>query len=117
MPTLFAMMLASLALPIAPAQDGGFILANETGREIRIVELTPAEAGAWERPRDPRAVTPIPPGARATIAFVPPRNRCRFDLRTTFADNRTAVFSGIDLCNQPDITLRIANGIPRHRAD
>lgn len=122
MRTTLTMMAAALLLATpALAEPWDFILTNDTGRVIKSVELSPAGAGAWEAHSfdtdDPGRSPRIAVGGRRTIQFDKAEDMCRYDLRATFADDSVAIFAGINVCDNPYVTIRYANGTPSFTGD
>lgn len=119
--TLIAMAAALVFAAPALAEPWDFILTNDTGRVIKTIELSPAGAGSWEANRfdaeDPARSATIAAGARRTIKFDKAEDQCRYDMRATFADDSVAVFAGINVCENPYVTIRYANGTPSFTGD
>lgn len=113
----FATGLAAFALAATPAlaEDWDFVLTNGSGKPIRTLELAPAGSSDW-KPQilDPemKRDTTIKANARTTIRFDKAANQCRYDLRATFEDGTTQVWSGANICENSYVTLKLANGKP-----
>lgn len=102
-----------LAAP-AQAEDWDFILINDSGKEIKGVELTPSGGTEWQKEvvdaeRKKEALTH---GKRTTVHFDKGASQCRYDVRATFADETTTVWTGINVCDNAFVTLRYRNGAP-----
>lgn len=107
--------LGALMLVAGPAfaEDWDFVLTNGSGKPIKTLELAPAGSTDWkpqtldpEQKRDPV----IKANARTTIRFDKAANQCRYDLRGTFEDGTTQVWSGANICENSYITLKLAGG-------
>jgi len=96
-----------IAVP-ALADDWDFVLTNSTGKEIKTVELAPAGTTTWQ----PNKVEPdqkaksFTAGMRTTIHFDKGAKECKWDLKVTFADATTAVWSNVNVCDNSFVTLR-----------
>ncbi|WP_447727931.1 hypothetical protein [Sphingomonas koreensis] len=103
-----------VATPVL-AEDWDFILTNASGKPIKTIELAPSGTADWK----PQTVDPetkrdpvIKPSARTTIHFDKAANQCRYDLRATFEDTTTQVWSSVNICDNSYITLKLAGGKP-----
>lgn len=109
----YLIALAALSLTAMPAlaEDWDFVLINESGKPIKTIELSPAGAATWA-PRtldaDEKSDPVVKPKARTTVRFDKPASQCRYDLRATFADDTTQVWSGANICDNSYITLKLA---------
>jgi hypothetical protein len=105
-------MLGFAAPAWADAWD--FILTNGTGKEIRKVELSPAGAGQWQANQVDEAEKPKPlkPAGRTTIHFDKSGAQCKWELKATFADDSSAVFPAVNLCDASFVTIKYVNGSP-----
>lgn len=105
-------MLGMSSPAFADAWD--FILTNSTSKVITLVELSPTGANQWQK----NAVDPqekaknIIAGARTTIHFDRAAAQCKWDLKATFADATSAIWSNINLCDASFVTLKYANNSP-----
>ena len=107
-----AIAMVGLASP-AFAEAWDLLVTNNTGKEIKLIEVSPAGAGKWqpnkveadEKPRNIKTAT------RATIHFDKDAT-CKWDLKATFTDDSNAVWSNINMCDVSSLTLRYANGAP-----
>ncbi len=104
---------AAIFLLAAPAfaEDWDFILTNNTGKQVKTVELSPAGAADWK----PNIVDPemkreggIATGGRATVHFDKAADKCRYDVKLTFADDTVEVWTSINVCDNSYVTLRYA---------
>jgi hypothetical protein len=110
-----ALMIAAPAL----AEDWDFVLINNAGKSIKTVEISPGGAGTWVANKtDPEmkreALTKV--GGRTTVHF-DKGSGCKYDLRATFEDGSTAVWSGVNVCNNSYITIRYSGGTPSFTAN
>ena len=106
-----ALFIASPAL----AEDWDFMLTNSTGKSIKTVELAAAGTGDWKPQTEEEGVKREPvikPGARTTIRFDRPSSQCRYDLRATFEDASTMVFTNANVCDNSYLTLKLTGGKP-----
>lgn len=107
--------LAACALVAAPAlaEDWDFMLTNQSGKPIKLIELAPAGTAGW-KPQTADAETKREPviksNARTTIRFDKAADQCRYDLRATFEDGTTQVWSGANVCDNSYITLKLSGG-------
>jgi hypothetical protein len=109
-----AMMFAAPAL----AEDWDFVLVNNTGKPIKAVEISPGGAGTWIANKvDPEmkreSVTAA--GKRMTVHFDKGAG-CKYDIKATFADDTSAIWSGINVCDNAYVTVNYANGTPTYKA-
>jgi hypothetical protein len=92
-------MLLCIAAP-AVADDWDFVLNNKTGKTIKMVELAPSGGEAWAKEQtDEDRPSTIKPGASFTIHFTKDAKACKFDVRLTYSDDSTAVFPGLNVCD------------------
>ena len=107
-----ALMLAAPAL----AETWDFVLTNSTAREIKTIEVSVAGAGKWlpnEIDSDVKKSSTIKPAGRTTIHFEKAETTCRYDIRATFVDDTTAVWTGFNVCDNSFIVLKTsAAGAP-----
>ena len=109
--------LAAAILVTAPAlaEDWGFMLTNASGKPIKTIELAPTGTTDFK----PQTVDPemrrdpvIKVGAKTTVRFDKASNQCRYDLKATFEDGTSIVWTAANICDNSYITLRLANGKP-----
>jgi len=110
---LFALAAALVVAAPASAEDWDFMLTNGSGKPIKTIELAPAGTPDFK----PQTVDPetrreavIKPGAKTTVRFDKAASQCRFDLKATFEDGTTQVWSGANVCDNSYITIKLANG-------
>lgn len=102
-----AALALSVAVPaLADAWD--FILINNTGKPIASVEVSPTGAEKWQPNKvdeDLKREGDTKPGARITVHFEKDAS-CKYDVKATFSDKTTSVWSGINVCDNSYITLK-----------
>ena len=110
---VIALAAAMVAAAPAIAEDWDFMLTNGSGKPIKTIELAPSGTTDWK----PQTVDPetrrdpvIKAGAKTTIRFDKAASQCRYDLKATFEDGTTQVWSGANICDNSYITLRLAAG-------
>jgi hypothetical protein len=103
---------ALLAASPAFAEDWDFVLTNSTGKGIKTFEISPAGANKWQANKvDPemKREPEVKNGGRTTIHFDKEGSQCKYDLKATFGDGGTAVWSGINICDAAYVTIKYAN--------
>ncbi len=91
-----------------------FILVNNSGKEITLVEVSPAGANTWQKNNvdaDTKGHN-IKGGERSTIHFDKPGSQCKYDIKATFTDSTTAVFPNINMCDSAFVTIRFNGTTP-----
>lgn len=90
------------------AEAWDFVLINNSGKEITLVELSPAGAGTWAASTlyEDSKPKPIKAAARSTIHFDKAAAQCKYDIRATFSDKSTAVFPNMNMCDLAFVTVR-----------
>ncbi len=108
-----AAALLGLAAP-AYADAWDFILINSTGKEITMIELSPAGANQWQKNKLDEDEKPknIKIGGRNTIHFDRPDAQCKWEIKATFVDNSSTVFPALNLCDDSFVTIRFAGTNP-----
>jgi hypothetical protein len=115
-----AMTIAAAMISAAPAlaEDWDIVLVNNTGKPIKSIEISAGGAGTWIAnkvdPEVKRAGT-TGVGKRMTVHF-DKGTGCKYDVKATFADDSSAVWSGINVCDNAYVTINYANGMPTYRA-
>jgi hypothetical protein len=113
----YMLAIATVAFTATPAlaEDWDFMLTNQSGKPIKAIELAPAGTVDW-KPQTVDAETKresvVKTGARTTVRFDKPENQCRYDLKTTFEDGTSLVWSGANICANSYVTLKLAGGKP-----
>lgn len=107
---------ATFAVP-ALAEDWDFVLANNTGKPIKGIDISAAGAGTWVANKvEPEAKkSETKAGGRMTVHF-DKGSGCKYDVKATFADETSAIWSGINVCDNAYVTLNYANGAPTFKA-
>lgn len=107
--------LGGLMLVASPvlAEDWDFILTNASGKPIKTLDLAPSGTTDW-KPQTVDAETKqaavIKANARTTVRFDKAAKQCRYDIKATFEDTTTQVWTAINVCDNSYITLKLANG-------
>jgi hypothetical protein len=110
---------ALVAASPALAEDWDFVLVNSTGKLVDAIEIAPAASDKWAANKvdsEAKKPTSVKPGARTTVHF-DKGSGCKYDLRVTFDDKTSAVWSGINLCDNSYVTIKYAGGKPTFTAN
>jgi hypothetical protein len=114
---------AAAALTIATpafADDWDFILINNAGKPIKAIEVSPAGAGKWQPNKvdaELKKDATVKAGGRMTVHFDKDGNQCKFDVKATFQDDTSAVWAGVNVCDNSYVTVRYnAAGAPTFTA-
>ena len=109
---------ALLAAMPAYADDWDFILINDSGKEIKAIEISPTGAGTWVANRVDEGVKsgPVKVGGRTTVHF-DKNEQCRYDVKATFADDTNGIWTNINVCDNAYVTVRYRNGAPTFTAN
>ncbi|WP_343520252.1 hypothetical protein [Sphingomonas sp.] len=106
---------AMLAAAPAFAEDWDFMLTNGSGKPIKTIELAPAGTTEFK----PQTVDPetrrdpiIKVGAKTTVRFDKAEKQCRYDLKATFEDGTSLVWTSANICENSYVTLKLAGGKP-----
>jgi hypothetical protein len=115
-----AMTIAAALTLAAPAlaEDWDFVLVNNTGKPIKGIEISAGGTSTWVANKvDPEmkreGVTAA--GKRMTVHF-DKGSGCKYDIKATFGDDSSAVWSGINVCDNAYVTISYANGTPTFKA-
>ncbi len=115
----FIAVAALVAATPALAEDMDFVLTNQTGKPIKSLQIK-ATPDADYKPDSAYAEEPgksaVKAGGRTTIHFTKGAG-CKYDLRGTFEDDTSAVWSGFDACEDPFMTIAPKNGNPTFKAE
>ncbi|MGN6818378.1 MAG: hypothetical protein ACTHJR_06860 [Sphingomonas sp.] len=108
-----AVALLGLAAP-AYAEALDFILTNNTGKEITLVELSPVGAGQWQKNKVDEGEKPksIKAGGRSTIHFDKNGTQCKWEVKATFADNSSVIFPAVNVCDDSFVVLSFKGATP-----
>lgn len=104
-------IIASLAALIATpalAEDWDFILINNSGKEVKKIEVSAGGANSWQANKvDPelKREANVKVGGRVTVHFDKGAG-CRYDIKLTFADDSSSVWSGVNVCDNSFVTVR-----------
>jgi len=110
-----AMVVATPAL--ADAWD--FVLTNSTSKEIKLVEIAPTGTQTWQKNiiDEGMKATATKPGGRMTVHFDKGPS-CKYDVKATFADDTSLVWTGVNVCDNSYVTVKInAAGTPTFTAN
>ncbi|WP_240623847.1 hypothetical protein [Tsuneonella suprasediminis] len=105
----------ALALITTPAmaEDWDFVLTNDTGKTVTQVELTPTGQAKWAAQRTEEGVpSEVKNGNDWTVHFDKAEGTCDYDVRLTFADKSTAVWTGLNVCDNAFAEFSYRNGNP-----
>jgi hypothetical protein len=94
----------------ALADDWDFMLLNATGKVIEKIEVAPTGTGSWaENKFDPEQKKDgkVKAGGKTTVHF-DKGAQCKYDVRATFEDKSTAIWSGYNACDNSYITVSLA---------
>lgn len=100
----FSVALSLGAVPVlAQGGAGNFTLVNRTGADISSLQIRRVGTTAWQPlGGDPAA------GSRIAVTFANPD--CAFDIQARLADGKSAVFTGVNLCDVTVVTLNRGSG-------
>jgi hypothetical protein len=108
-----------LATP-AIADDWDFMLTNSSGKTIKTIELAPTGTTTWQPNKieaDFRKDPTIKSGAKTTIHFDKDGKVCKYDIKATFADDTSAVWTAVNVCDNAYVTIKYnAAGAPTFTA-
>ncbi len=110
-------IMAAILFVSAPAlaEDWDFILTNESGKPIKKIDLAVSGTDEWKPNIKAEEIAdkwPLKVRERTTIHLDKPSGKCRFDIRATFADDTTQVWTGTNICDNSYVTIRLAGGKP-----
>lgn len=120
--TKLAFIASALVLAAATpalADDWDFMLVNNTGKLIEKIEVAPAGSGSWaENKVDPELKKDgkVKAGGKTTVHF-DKGNQCKYDVRATFEDKSTAVWSGYNACDNSYLTIAFTGDKPTFKAN
>ena len=109
---MMAVGLLGLSAP-AWADAWDFILTNNTGKEITLIELSP-DGTTWQKNKidEDNKFRNLKAGMRGTIHFDKTATQCKWSIRATFADNTTAVFPAVNVCDATAVTIKYNGTTP-----
>lgn len=109
-----ALVAATPALAQESAGDMDFVLTNQTGKALKSLQIKATPEPEF-KPDSAYAEEPgksaVKAGGRTTIHFTKGAG-CKYDLKGTFEDDTTAVWSGFDACEDPFMTVALTGGKP-----
>jgi hypothetical protein len=113
-----AVAMLGLAAP-AYADAWDFILINNSGKEITLIELSPAGANQWQKNKVDEGEKPknFKAGGRNTVHFDKAASQCKWEIKATFADTSSAVFPAVNLCDASFVTIRFNGTTPASSAN
>jgi len=112
------LILAAAAMMIATpafADEWDFVLINSTTKQIKLVELAPTGTTTWQKNRveEGQKTIDLTPGKRGTIHFDKDGAQCKYDIKGTFSDETSAVWTAVNVCDNAYVTLKYnAAGAP-----
>lgn len=101
------------------ADDWDFLLINSTGKPIEKIEVAPAGSGNWAANKfDPELNKDgkVKAGGKTTVHF-DKGAQCKYDVRATFEDKSTAVWSGYNACDNSYLTIAFTGEKPTFKAN
>jgi len=117
--TFTAIVALTLATP-ALADPWDFVLTNQTGKTIKLVEVSPTGQGAWTPEVVDKDITPdtsIRNGSNQPVHFDKAGDACVFDVRLTLDDGSSMVWNKLNVCDDAFAIVGIANGAPTLKAN
>ena len=98
----------------ARADPWNIVVINSTGKTIYKIQIAPAATTSWTSATlaamNGAPAAQVPNGDRVEAHFDRPDSICRYDLKTSFTDQSTATFSGVNVCDNSYVTLKFSNG-------
>ena len=115
------MAVAALVVVATPAlaDEWDFVLINNTGKQIKLVELAPTGTQEWQKNKleEGQKSTELTPGKRGTIHFDKGAS-CKYDLKATFMDDTSLIWTNINVCDNAFVTLKVNTaGLPTFTAN
>lgn len=118
-----AILGALAAASPAFAAPWDFVLTNESGKDIKTVDIAETGSETWvanevNQDNGRSSKDGVKNGGRLTVNFDKAGAECRYDIRATFKDDTTQVWSKINICDNAFITVRYnAAGEPTFAAN
>ncbi|MFL9839981.1 hypothetical protein ABS767_03300 [Sphingomonas sp. ST-64] len=108
------LMAAMLVAVPALAEPWDFVLVNETGKPIKLIEIAPTGSTDWKAgfEEEGRREPILKPAARTTVRLDRPSSQCRYDVRASYEDGTTEVFSSANICDNSYVTIKLTGGKP-----
>lgn len=115
------LVVAALAVATPALADAwDFVLINSTGKEIKLIEIAPTGTQTWQKnviDEEVQKVKTTKAGARMTVHF-DKGAQCKYDVKATFADDTSLVWTGINVCDNAYVTVKVnASGTPTFTAN
>lgn len=113
--TLIAAVAVLVIATPALAENWDLLVTNDTGKLIKKIEMSPTGANTWQANKVEEGIQqggPVKAGGRTTVHFDKADKQCRYDVRATFDDDKTDVWTGINVCDNSYATLRYKAGAP-----
>ncbi|KTF69836.1 hypothetical protein ACNFJ7_09955 [Sphingomonas sp. HT-1] len=104
----------------ALADEWDFMLINSTGKAIDKIEVAPTGSTAWVENKFDAELNKngkVKAGGKTTVHFDKAASACKFDVRGTFEDKTSAVWSNINLCDNSYVTLAFTGDKPTFKAN
>lgn len=116
--------IGTLSVAILPtpalADEWDFVLINNAGKEIKLVEVAPTGTQTWQKnvvDEEVKKATTTKPGGRMTVHF-DKGAACKYDVKATFADDSSLVWTGVNVCDNSYVTVKVtAAGAPTFTAN
>jgi hypothetical protein len=99
---VIAALLAAAASPAA-AGSQDFTILNNTGYPIERVYVSASTKDNWEE--DVLGEDVLPEGERTKIRFANDEDACLWDLKVVYADEESAEWQGLNLCETAVVAL------------
>ncbi len=113
--TLITVAAALMVATPALADDWDFVLTNNSGKSIKTIEISATGANSWVANKvDPeyKKDALLKNSAKMTVHFDKGEG-CKYDVKATFEDGTSAIWSGINVCDNAYVTIRYnAAGAP-----
>ncbi|PVX28980.1 hypothetical protein [Sphingomonas pokkalii] len=104
----------------ALADDWDFLLTNNTGKPIEKIEVAPSDSGVWAENKvdtELNKTGKVKPGGKTTVHFEKSPSVCKFDLRATFEDKSSAIWSTINVCEYSYVIIAFTGGKPTYKVN
>lgn len=117
---IFAAVALVAASP-ALAEAWDFILINNSGKEIKLIEVSPTGAAKWQKnvvDEEIKKAETTKNGARTTVHFDKDGAQCKYDIKATFADDSSLIWTNVNVCDNAYVTIKLnASGTPTFTAN
>jgi hypothetical protein len=98
-----ALMIGAAPIASAHAGEQDFDLVNDSGRTIERIFVSSVNTRSWENDVLGRFV--LPSGYVKHVRFSDDYPGCRFDVKVVFADGRSLIRYGVNLCRVGEVTV------------